>query len=89
MSKQVIIFVVKEDGILQKHSTMLNQEGEFWELDTSESVIQTFVHFFNLYNDGFKCLSCIKFSPFGNFAQLQYEDTDTVNQIEVYWSTWV
>lgn len=86
MSKQFITFVIKEDGHTVKHTTMMNQEHDVWQLDTSASVIQSFVHSMNLSNDWFQCLSCVKHSPFGNYAILQYEDTDTVNQIEVYWS---
>lgn len=89
MSKQIITFVVKEDNVVHKHGVMCNLDEEKWDLDNSESVVQAFTHYFNLSNDWRSCLTCLKFSPFGNYAQLQYEDTDTVNQIEVYWSEWV
>ena len=89
MSSQIITFIVKEDGLIQRHGVMNNVDEERWDLENSESVIQAFTNYFNLSNDWFQCLTCIKFSPFGNYAQLQYEDTDTVNQIEVYWSNWI
>jgi len=77
--------IIVKDSLIVETCRIVEVDSESFKRLDASSIIRVVAEIMQV---GINSLNMIKFSPFGSYIYLDYEDTDIVQRIEVYWESY-